>query len=59
MTDFERYKYILDITGVKYDNYSYEAGMDIEIMRESIETNGDISIVFDTTGKFKCFEVCV
>jgi hypothetical protein len=58
MTDFERYKYILDTTGVKYEEYKYETGMDVEIISESMGTDGSINIVFDKSGNFKCFEVC-
>lgn len=57
MTDFERYKYILDTTGVKYNEYLYASGIDIEISEESIAADIGVNIVFDKNGTFKFFEV--
>jgi hypothetical protein len=57
MTDFERYKYILDTTGVKYEECLYPRGMDLEIKTESMAAfNKPITIVFEKDGSFSYFE---
>jgi hypothetical protein len=57
MTDLEKYIWLFDNTGVKYDIYKCDRSTDLEILSESISTYGAVSLCFDVNGKFESFEV--
>jgi hypothetical protein len=57
MTDLERYIWIFDNTGVKYEVCRYENGTDLSISSESISTYGEVNLSFNKEGKFVSFEI--